>query len=327
MKHALYLLVAMAAPVVACAQNVQKDPPYPTKAIRIVVGFAPGGTPDIQARMLGDKLGQRLGQSVVIDNRPGASGSIGMESVTKAPADGYTMVLAPVGPWAASPHLYKLSYDVLTDFAPIIHVATTPGVLVVHPSLPAKTVKGLIELARRKPGELVYASSGVGGFNHMSAELFSLMTKTRMTHVPYKSSGPALTDLIGGHIQLSFASAIPTVPHLQSGKLRALATTGAQRIVALPDLPTIAEAGVPGYESSTWSAIGAPARTPRPIIDRLNREFNAILQLPDIQQKQLAAGSISTGGTPEQFHEILKSELAKLGKLIKEAGIKADAGG
>jgi tripartite-type tricarboxylate transporter receptor subunit TctC len=300
--------------------------PYPSKPIRFVVPFPPGGTTDIQGRMIADKLGPRLGQQVVIDNRGGANGAIGMEIVARAPADGYTMIISTVGTWTVSPHLSKLPYDVLTDFAPLIHIATTPGVMIVHPSVPVTSVKEVIALARQRPSELTFGSAGVGGFGHMCGELFSVLAKVKMTHVPYKGSAPALTDLMGGHIQLLFNSALPTVPHITSGRVRALATTGARRMSILPDLPTVAEAGVPGYENSTWSALGLAARTPQYIVDRLNREINAVLQLPDVQEAARAEGSMITGGTPEQFREILKSELAKFGKLVKAAGIKGDSG-
>jgi len=331
MKHAvlrmLFALAAAIVPAMAGAQALSKDQPaYPVKPIRLVVTFAPGGTTDIQARMLVEKLAPRLGQQVLIDNRGGAGGNIGMEIVARAPADGYTLVITVVGTWAVNPYLYKLPYDVQKDFAPIIHVATTPGVLVVHPSLPAKTVKELIALARKRPGELAYGTAGLGSFTHISAELFGVMTGTRMTHVPYKGSGPATADLIGGHIQLSFSSAVPAMPQIQSGRLRALATTGSKRLAVLPDLPTVAEAGVAGYESSTWTAMAAPARTPQAIVERLNREVAAVLQMPDIQERSAAMGSIITGGTPEWFQEYLKSELVKYGKLVKQAGIKPEGG-
>ena len=331
MKHAvlrmLFALAAAIVPAMAGAQALSKDQPaYPVKPIRLVVTFAPGGTTDIQARMLVEKLAPRLGQQVLIDNRGGAGGNIGMEIVARAPADGYTLVITVVGTWAVNPYLYKLPYDVQKDFAPIIHVATTPGVLVVHPSLPAKTVKELIALARKRPGELAYGTAGLGSFTHISAELFGVMTGTRMTHVPYKGSGPATADLIGGHIQLSFSSAVPAMPQIQSGRLRALATTGSKRLAVLPDLPTVAEAGVTGYESSTWTAMAAPARTPQAVIERLNREVNAVLQLPDIQERSAAMGSVITGGAPEWFQDFLKSELVKYGKLVKQAGIKPEGG-
>jgi tripartite-type tricarboxylate transporter receptor subunit TctC len=316
------LAVALAsASTIAAAQP--KDAPYPTKPVRCIVPFPPGGTADIQARMLFDRLGPRLGQQIIIDNRGGANGSIGMELAARAPGDGYTIVLATVGTWVINPYLYKLSYDVL-DFSPIIHVATTPGVLIVHPSLPVKSVKELIALARERPGELTYGSAGIGGFGHMSAELFSVMTKIRMSHIPYKGTGPSTADLVGGHIQMLFNSAVPSMPHIKSGKVRALATTGTKRMVTLPELPTVAEAGVPGYENSTWIGIGASPNTPRAITERLNKELAAILQLPEVQQMARNDGSVITGGTPEDFRRILKSELGKFGKLVKAAGIKPE---
>jgi tripartite-type tricarboxylate transporter receptor subunit TctC len=318
--------VAAGFPGMTGAQGVQKEPPYPSKPIRLVVTFAPGGTTDIQARMLIEKLAPRLGQQVLIDNRGGAGGNIGMEIVARAPADGYTLVITVVGTWAVNLHLHKLPYDVQKDFAPIIHVATTPGVLVIHPSVPARSVKEFIVLARKHPGELAYGTAGLGSFTHISAELFGVMTGTKMTHVPYKGSGPATADLIGGHIQLSFSSAVPAMPQIQSGRLRALATTGTKRLAVLPELPTVAEAGVTGYESSTWTAMAAPARTPQAVIERLNREVNAALQMPDIQERSAAMGSVITGGTPEWFQEYLNSELAKYGKLVKQAGIKPEGG-
>ena len=322
---ALEALVAMGLLGHVCADAWAQA--FPSKPIRLVVSFPPGGTPDLQARMLSEKLGPRLGQQIVIDNRGGANGIIAMEIVARAPADGYTLIVTTVGTWSVHPYLYKLPYDVLKDLAPVVHIATTPGVLAVHPSVPASSVKELIALAAQSPGKLNYASSGVGGFGHMSGELFGIMAKVKMTHVSYKGLAQALTDLVGGHIQVSFNSALPTMPHIQSGKVRALATTGAKRMAILPDLPTIAESGVPGYENSTWTAIGAPARTPQPIIQRLNAELNAVLQMRDIQERFAAGGSTITGGTPEQFLEYLKSELVKFGKLVKEAGIKGEAGG
>ena len=331
MKQALlqgvFMLVAVGVSIPVEAQTIAREAAYPVKPIRLVVPFPPGGTADIHGRMLGEKLAQRLHQQIVVDNRSGASGNVGLEIVARSPADGYTIVISTVGSWAVNPHLYKLPYDVLNDFAPIIHVANTPGVLAVHPSLPVKTVKELIALARQRPGELTYGSSGVGGFEHMSAELFDSMAKTKMVHVPYKGSAPAILDLIGGHIHLVFGPATPTLPHIQSGRLRAIATTGATRVDALADIPTIAEAGIAGYENLTWSAVGAPARTPRSIIDLLNKEFNAVLQMPDIRDALRMSGSTVTGGTPEQFQDYLRSELAKYGKLIKAAGIKPSAGG
>lgn len=320
--QALVVFGAVGLSTVAGAQAISKEPAYPAKPIRFVVPYFPGGTPDIQGRRFAEKLRDRLGQPVVIDNRPGANASIGMRIVAQAPADGYTIVIAPVGPWAVNPHLYKLPYDVFEDFAPIIHATTTPGLLVVHPSVPAKSVKELIALARQKPGMLDFGSTGVGGFGHMSGELFGMMAKIKWTHVPHKSIASALTSLMGGHIQVLFNVASPTIPQIQAGKVRGLATTGASRMDALPDLPTVAEAGVPGYQNTTWNAIAAPARTPRAIIQRLNAEFAAVLQMPDVKEAARAEGSTIVGGTPEQFRDFLKSEFAKFGKLVREAGIK-----
>lgn len=326
LKPVLLVLAAAGTSVAAHAQTVAAGAAYPTKPIRFVVPFPPGGTTEIQARRLAEMLRQRVGQPVVIDNRPGANGSIGMAIVAKAPADGYTIILANVGNWAVHPHLYKLDYNVVKDFAPIIHVATSPGIVVAHPGVPVKSVQDLVALARQKPGELNYGSNGAGGFSHLAGELFASMTKVRLTHVPYKGAAPVLTDLMGGHIQLSFNSVVPMLPHVKSGKLRALAATAATRISLLPDLPTVAESGVPGYEAATWSAMAAPAGTPRPIIQRLNKELAAILQSPEMAASARVEGSTINGGTPEQFRDFLKLEHAKYGKLVKEAGISVEAG-
>jgi tripartite-type tricarboxylate transporter receptor subunit TctC len=299
---------------------------YPSKPIRVLVPFLTGGTPDIQIRMFAEKLTPRMGQQFVIDNRAGASGNIALEIAARAPADGYTLIIGTVGNWTVNPHLFKVPYDVLKDFAPIIHVGTAPAVLIVHPSLPVTNVKELIALAARRPGELNYGSSGIGGFGHICAELFSLMTKAKLTHVPYKGVAIALTELVGGHIQLMFNSAVPTLPHVKAGRVRALATTGAARVAAMADIPTVAEAGVPGYENSTWSMIAAPARTPTAVVDRLNAEFNAVLHMPDIRERLVAAGATVTGGTAKQAQDILRSEFAKFDKLVVQAGIApADA--
>jgi len=326
--HFLLAFLAATASTGTLAQSDAKGGAgYPDKPIRFVVPFTPGGPTDIQGRMLGEKLSQRLGQQVIVDNRGGAGGNIGMEIVARAPADGYTLVIATVGTWAVNPYLYKLSFDVVKDFAPVTQVSTAPGVLIVHPSVAAKSVKDLIALAKAKPGQLNYGSSGVGGFGHICGELFTLMTGTKMIHVPYKSSAPSLTDLIGGQIQVLFNNMISTVPQVKAGKVRALATTGAKRSPALPDLPTLSESGLAGYENSSWSAVAAPAGTPRPVIARLHKELTEILKLPDIQQRHADVGAEIIASTPEAFHAYLKAELAKFSKLVKAAGIKAAAGG
>jgi tripartite-type tricarboxylate transporter receptor subunit TctC/carbon monoxide dehydrogenase subunit G len=326
-QELMRLLMVVIAGGISFEASSQSAKPiaYPTKPVRLVVPFPPGGTPDIQARMIGEKLAQRLDQPVVIDNRGGAGGIIGMDIVARAPADGYTIVSAAVGSWAVTPHFNKLPYDTLRDFAPVILVASTPGVVVVHPSVPVKTVKDLIALDRQKPAALNYASGGLGGFSHVSAELFNYMAKTQLTGVQYKGAAPAMTDLIGGHTQVMFNTVITTLPHVKAGKLRAIASMGAKRLDVMPDLPTVAESGVPGYENSSWSGVGVPARTPRPVIERLNAEFGAVLDMPDIREKHTAAGAIIIGGTPERFRQYLESEFAKFGRLVTEAGLKPEA--
>ncbi len=323
----LACLTAFACATGAHAQVVKGPGDYPNKPVRLVVPFVAGGPTDIQGRMLAERLSQRFGQQVIVDNRGGANGNIGMEIVARAPADGYTLVIATVGTWAVNPHLYKLPFDVVKDFSPITQVSSSPGVLVVHPTVNAKSVKELVALAQEKPGALNYGSSGIGGFGHISGELFTMLTKTKMTHIPYKSSAPSLTDLISGQIQVLFNNTISTVPHLKTGRLRALATTGARRSPALPDLPTVAEAGVPGYENSSWSAVAGGPGMPKPLVARLNKDLVEILKSPEVQQKHAEVGAEIIASTPEQFHTYLKSELAKFGKLVKATGIKAASGG
>lgn len=315
-RATLPLLAAL--PLAAFAQA------YPSKPVRFVVPFVAGGPTDIQGRLLGEKFAQRMGQQFIIDNRGGANGNIGMELVAKAPPDGYTIVIATVGTWAVNPSLYKMPFDVQKDFAPIAQVSTSPGVLVVHPSVPVKNVKELVALAKSKPGKLDYGSSGVGGFGHISGALFCLMTGTTMVHIPYKSSAPSLTDLIAGQIQVLFNNAISTVPFIKSGQTRALAVTSIKRMPALPNLPTIDEAGVKGYDNSSWSAVATTAGAPKEVIAKLNAELNAILKLPDIQEKSAAVGAVIIGGTPEEFAAYLDSEIKKFARVVKEAKIKAD---
>jgi tripartite-type tricarboxylate transporter receptor subunit TctC len=327
MKPRLFRDIALALSLSALTTGAAYAQNYPSKPVRFIVPFVAGGPTDIQGRMLGEKLAQRLGQQVLIDNRGGANGNIGLELTVKAPPDGYTIAISTVGTYAVNPHLYKLPFDVLKDLAPIIQVSSSPGVLIVHPSVPVKSVKELVALARARPGQLNYGSSGIGGFSHICGELFSMMTNTKMTHIPYKSSAPSLTDLIAGQVEVLFNNAISTVPHVQTQRVRALATTGAKRLAVLSELPTVAEAGIPGYENSSWSAVTAPAGTPAPIISRLHKEFTGILADPEIQKRHADVGAQIIGGTPEQFHAYLKSEIEKFGKLVKAAGIKAASGG
>lgn len=304
--------------------HAQPAAQYPSRPIRLVVPFFPGGSPDLQGRLLAEKLRTRLNQTVVVDNRPGANGTIGMGIVARAPADGHTLIIAPVGPWVVNAYLYKLHYDLRNDLAPVIQVSSMPAILAVHPAVPAHSVKDLIALARQKPGELNYTSTGIGGFGHMSAALFCVMTGINMTHVPHKSVAAALTDLAGGHVQVSFNVSSTTLPHVKSGRVRALATTGKTRSEHLPDLPAVAEF-VPGYENQTWNGVGVPARTPAAIIERLNREVSAILQGNEMKDAARVEAYSIVGGTAAQFGDYLKSEHAKFAKLVKEAGIKVAA--
>lgn len=301
--------------------HAQTGAPYPSRPLRIIVPYLTGGTPDLQGRALAEHLRTRLGQPVVIDNRPGANGSIGVGIVARAPADGYTLLIAPVGPWVVNAYLYKLPYDLRTDLAPVIHVSSVPAILAVYPGVPVHSVKDLIALARQKPGELNYASAGIGGFGHTSGAMFCVMTGVTMTHVPHKGAVGLLTDLAGGHVQVSFNVSSSTLPFIKSGRVRALATTGKTRFEHLPDLPTVAET-VPGYENLTWNGVGAPARTPPAVIERLNSEIAAILKTPQMKETARVEAYSIVGGTAAQFGEYLRSEHVKFAKLIKETGIK-----
>jgi tripartite-type tricarboxylate transporter receptor subunit TctC len=298
---------------------------YPTKPIRLVVPFPPGGTTDILAREVGQTLSAALGQPVVIDNRPGAAGNIGSELVAKSAPDGYTLLMATVGTHAINPSLYaKLPYDHVADFAPVILVASVPNVLEVTPSLPVHSVADLIKLAKQEPGRINFASSGSGTSIHLSGELFKTMAGVNMTHVPYKGSAPALTDLIGGQVQVMFDNLPSSLQQIKAGKLRAIAVTSAQRAPALPDVPTIAESGLPGFEATSWFGVVAPAGTPPAIVARLNADVNQWLQTPEAKEKLLAQGAAAAGGSPEQFAAYIRAETEKWAKVVKASGAKVD---
>ena len=298
---------------------------YPTKPIRIIVPFPPGGATDILARAVGLELTKALGQPVPIENHGGAGGNIGADMVAKSAPDGYTLVMATVGTHAINMSLYsKMPYDTVKDFAPVTLVASVPNVLVVHPSVPVKTVTDLIELAKAKPGQINFASSGNGTSIHLSGELFKTMAGVSMVHVPYKGSAPAVADLLGGQVQLMFDNMPSSLPHIKAGKLRAIAVTSAKRSPALPDLPTIAEAGLPGYEASSWFGVLAPAGTPREIITRLNQTIVASLRTPAMNERLSSQGAEPVGNTPEQFASFIQAEIAKWAKVIKASGAKLD---
>lgn len=325
MKYGLktcgYMILAGLLPAAGSAL-AQTAASYPQRPIRLIVPYLTGGTPDLQGRALAEYLRARLGQPIVIDNRPGANGSIGVGLVARAPADGYTLLIAPVGPWVVNAYLYKLPYDLRNDIAPVIQVSTVPAILAVHPGVPAHSVKDLIAVARQRPGELNYASAGIGGFGHTSGALFCVMTGVSMTHVPHKGAVGVLTDLAGGHVQVSFNVSSSTLPFVKSGRVRALATTGKTRFEHLPDLPTVAET-VPGYENQTWNGVGVPARTPAAVVERLNREMDAILKTPEMKETARVEAYSIVGGSPAQFADYLRAEHVKFAKLIKDAGIKS----
>ena len=298
---------------------------YPAKPIRLVVPQPPGGGNDTIARMISQKLSVTLRQQIAVDNRAGAGGLIGADIAAKAPPDGYTLLLGNVAALAIIPNVQKkVPYDALKDFAPISLIASAPLLVVVHPSLPVTTVKQLIALAKAKPGQLNYASNGVGSSTHLATEMFKLMTKTDLVHVPYKGLGPATTDLLSGQVQLMFSSAVAMMPHAQAGRLRAIAMTGAKRSSAIPNIPTVAEAGVPDYESGSWYGILAPAGTPREIVDLLNREIVAAVRSSDISDRLAAEAVIPIGSTPAEFAAHIQKEYARIGNVIRSSGAKFD---
>jgi tripartite-type tricarboxylate transporter receptor subunit TctC len=296
---------------------------YPAKTVRIIVGFSPGGSTDVTARIVAQKMSESWRQQVIVENRPGAGGNIGAEAVARAPADGYTLLLATTGVMAINHRLYRsLPYDALRDFAPVTQIGSLPLILIVHPSLPVRSVKELIVLAKAKPGQLSYASSGVGGATHMTAEVFRMMAGVDILHIPYKGSGQAMADLIGGQVPLAFDQITSSLPHVESGKLRALAVTSAKRFASVPRLPTMSEAGVPGYEAVSWNGLAAPAATPIEVVTRIQTEVARVVQLPDIKERFFRDGIEPVASTPEQFAAHIRAERAKWEKVVDAAGIK-----
>jgi tripartite-type tricarboxylate transporter receptor subunit TctC len=318
----LVLLAALSAIVPPAAAQA---PAYPTKPIRIVVPFPPGGATDILAREVAQKLNEAWGQQVIVDNRPGAGGNIGSELVAKAAPDGYTLEMGTVGTHAINASLYaKMPYDNVKDFVPIILVAGVPNVLEVNPSLPVNSVAELIAYAKANPGKLNFASSGNGTSIHLSGELFKAMAGVEMTHVPYKGSAPALQDLIAGQVQLMFDNLPPSLPQIKAGKLRALAVTSSVRAPALPDVPTVAEAGLPGFEASSWFGLLAPAGTSPAIVAKINAEVAKWLATPEAKENLAKQGANAAGGTPEDFAKHIAAETAKWAKVVKASGAKID---
>jgi len=318
LKHAMAVAL-LCCPFVAQAQQ------YPTKPIRIVVPFPPGGFSDVFSRIIGTKLHDAWGQQVVVDNRPGAGGNIGADIVAKAPPDGYTLVMGTIGTHAVNATLFsKLPYDPVRDFVAVAFVVEAEGLLVVHPSLPVKTVRELIALAKSKSGQLTYASAGAGTTSHLAGELFKTMAKVDIAHVPYKGNVPAITDLMSGETSMLFATLPTVLPQVSAGRLRGIAVLGGKRSAALPQLPTLAESGLRGFEVNNWTGLLAPAGTPPAVVNRLNGEVNRIMQLPEVQARLPKEGLRHVAMTAPQFGDFVRSEKEKWAPIVKATGAKAD---
>jgi len=297
---------------------------YPTKPIRMIIPFPPGGGSDVTGRVVATALGERLGKQVIVDNRAGAGGVVGSELAANAPKDGYTLLMVSLA-HTVNPWLYDLNgrYDPIKSFAPVAIIAASPVVLVVNPSLPVHSVTDLLALAKQQPGKLQYASAGIGSVTHLAGELFKYTAKVDMLHVPFRGAGPATIDVVGGHTSLMFGGLLATVPHIRSGKLRALGVGSLKRNAILPEVPTIAEAGVPGYETINWFGLVAPAGTPPAIIERLHREITAVQDLPEVQKQFDADGATVMRMTPAEFGDYMVADMSKWERVVKEAGIKA----
>jgi tripartite-type tricarboxylate transporter receptor subunit TctC len=318
-------LGGVVAASVAPRALAQATPDYPARPVRIVVPFAPGGATDVLARMIGGKLTEAWGQQVVVENKPGAGGNIGAEAGARAAADGYTLTLCAAGFMAVNPSLYaKLPYDPVRDFAPVALLVKAPLLMVVHPGAQARSVRELIDWARANPGRLTIGNGGQGTAQHLGGELFTAAAGIRAVHLPYKGSAPATTDLLAGVFDAQFDNMVTLLPHVRSGKLRALGVSSAARVPVLPEVPTIAESALPGFETGTWYGVVAPAGTPVPVLERLNREIARIVALPDMAERLQAMGLIPAVGTRAVFGEFIRAEIAQYGKLIRRAGIKLD---
>lgn len=317
-------LAAVAVVAATAAAAAQAQPNYPNRPIRFVVPLAVGGALDIASRLFGQKLAESFGQQVVIDNRPGAGGIIGADIAAKSAPDGYTLMMASIS-HTVLPSMHKqLPYDIVKDFAPASQLVTFPFLLLVHPTVSAKSVKELVALAKAKPGQINYVSSGNGSTAHLNAELFKSLTGISAVHLPYKGTAPALVGFLAGEAGMGFYSVSATLPHVKAGRLRALATTGAKRSPSLPDLPTAVEAGVPGFETGSWAGVLSPAGTPRVVMEKLHRELVRVLQLPDVRERLAAIDFEPVGNTPEQFGALIKEEVARWAKVVKASGAKVD---
>ena len=322
MKRSVVLL--WAAVIALCVSTAAMAQSWPSKPLRIVIGFPPGASADVAARLVAAKMSESLGQPILIENKPGAGSNIATEFVVRAPADGYTLLLGTIANTINASLSKNLPFDFGRDLAPVASLASLPNLLVVTPSLGVSTVQELVAAAKRKPGEILYGSSGNGTGPHLSGELFNLMAGVKLTHVPYKGSPQAMTDLLGGRVQAMFAPASTALPHIKAGTLKVLAVSSAKRTGASPELPTIAESGLPGFETSVWFGLLAPAGTPRDIIERLNREANRALADPAVKTQFAAQGIDGMGGTAEQFAAYIKDETAKWARVVQASGAKID---
>ena len=310
--------------VLAGAGTALAQPAYPTKPIRLINPFPPGGGASIMGRVIAQELTERLGQSVVFDNRGGAGGVIGMEIAARAAPDGYTLTMSTASTVTIHPLLSKVPFDPIKDFAPVSHVSNVPLLLVVHPSVAAKSTREFIALLKAQPGKLNFASSGKGTISHLAGELFKNSAGVSMVHVPFRGGGPALVDVLGGQVQINFANILSSLPHVKGNRLRGLAVTSAKRSGAIPELPTVAESALPGYEVVQWNGVLAPARVPAAIVGRLNDEIERILALPEMKSRLAADGADPAGGTPERFAAFIRSDIEKWAKVIKAANVQAD---
>jgi len=316
-------LAASAASLFALAVTPAVAQQYPVKPVRIVIPFAPGGGTDFIARIMAQKLTEAWGQQVIPDNRPGAGGTVGAELGAKAPPDGYTLTML-AGSYGVNPALYKLNFDPVNDIQPVIQIAKGPIIVVVHPSMPVKTIKDLIALAKARPGQINYASSGQGSILHMATEHFSSMAGVKMNHIPYKGTGPAITDTVAGQTTLLFGSIATTLPQVKNGRLRAIAVTTMQRLAAQPNIPTVHESGLPNYDVTNWHGLMAPRGTPRPIVDKINADVTRIISQKDMEEKLMSDGVSPSGGSPELFSQILAKEIALWKKVAAQAKVKVD---
>ncbi len=316
--------IVLSAILISEAARAQTAAAYPTRTIRWIVGYTPGGTADMLARAVGQKLAETWGQQVIVENRPGGGTNIGTEVAAKAPPDGYTLFMPTVAN-AINPTLYpKLNFDIMRDFVHITNFAKVPGIVVVHPSVPAKNVKELIALAKANPDSLRHGSTGIGSPHHLAGEIFKSMTGVKMVHVPYRGASPALTDVIAGHIEIYFGAMVSTLPHVKSGRLRALGVTALKRVAAVPDVPTISEQGLKGFETGSWFGVSVPAATSKDIINRLHKESVRILALPEVRDRMAAEGAEFVADTPEHFAAFMRSEIEKWGRAVKASGARPE---